>query len=940
MAGGYNLAQAYVQIMPSAKNFKSNLTSAIGPDITAAGDEAGNKFGSGFSGSISKLGLVAAGAAAAAGAALVSLGKDAVEAYAEYEQLVGGVETLFGSASELVLQHATEAYKTAGLSANDYMTTVTSFAASLKQSVGTEAEAAKVANMAVTDMSDNANKMGTSMESIQNAYQGFAKQNYTMLDNLKLGYGGTKQEMERLLADAQKITGIEYDISNLSDVYNAIHVIQTELGITGTTAEEAEHTISGSASALKAAWTNLKAGLGNPSADVKALTKDVVGSFNTLLDNALPVIKNISSALPEMMEEGMDDLPQILNKVIPIAEDVGDSIIVLFRGTIDNFPEILESGARLGAELFGSVITELPGMVWDIISNIPDMFVSIFDGAKRGFAEAFGDETLIAIYDSRDAIADMKLNTDELSRSLENLNDKRGAEYISIQSQVEIYRDLLNNLKKYTDGSGNVVEGYEKEFSALQALAEQYGINIEVIDGQVQGYDELKQSVEDLIVKYQEEAYVAAETAQLEEAYNIKREAMQGYEEAYRQYQENMLGYYDALSTGDMNLANMYEANMAEAQARMSEYETTVLTADANIELANYNMAVAAAGDFTDIAYTIEGAGIQIAEKSADIENTQKRVTNTLQEENQKRLSNAIDSGNQEEEIISRHNKSALWLFEQYGEDRVKAMAQHNLELLAEAESGGTYLLAEQKGLAKDLREQMVPMLQDSGSEEGAAYVNGIADALDAGEITVQKAAELIAKGAEDGFKNPLEIHSPSMVMYRHGQNVAQGLANGIGNGESTVIGSVTSLARSAIATAKSWLGIHSPSTVFAEIGGFTAEGYADGIIEKAHLASEAAGAMADEAIEAASDRMAELDSAITDISDMEYSGTLAVTGGDQTSSGIGLILDLLLQYLPELAEMSGRDIVFDDGTLVARIAPRMNDALGELSTMESRGVA
>ena len=218
-----------------------------GKEVEKAGKKAKNsgddaeKGGSGWSklGSVVKGAAVAIGAAAvAAGAAAIKLGKDVVTAYADYEQLVGGVDTLFGESSAKVQEYAANAYKTAGLSANDYMETVTSFSASLLQSLGGDtSKAADAADIALTDMSDNANKMGTSLDSIQNAYQGFAKQNYTMLDNLKLGYGGTKTEMERLLADAEKLSGQKYDISSLNDVYSAIHVVQTEMGITGTTAK-------------------------------------------------------------------------------------------------------------------------------------------------------------------------------------------------------------------------------------------------------------------------------------------------------------------------------------------------------------------------------------------------------------------------------------------------------------------------------------------------------------------------------------------------------------------------------------------------------------------------------------------------------------------------------------------------------------------------------
>ena len=235
-----------------------------------------------------KIGAAAIGTAATGISALV---KSSVDAYANYEQLVGGVETLFKTSSDKVMEYAANAYETAGMSANEYMETVTSFSASLLQSLdGDTAAATEKANLAISDMSDNANKMGTSMEMIQNAYNGFAKQNYTMLDNLKLGYGGTKEEMQRLLDDAEKLSGQKYEISNLNDVYSAIHVVQTELGITGSTATEASTTIQGSINQMKSAWENFVAGLMDSNADISALTDNLVNSIVIAGKNILPAI--------------------------------------------------------------------------------------------------------------------------------------------------------------------------------------------------------------------------------------------------------------------------------------------------------------------------------------------------------------------------------------------------------------------------------------------------------------------------------------------------------------------------------------------------------------------------------------------------------------------------------------------------------------------------
>lgn len=287
-----DLGQAYVQIVPSAKGISGSIQNALDPEASAAGTSAGLKIGTGLK-------VAAMAAVAAAGAALGKVISSSLTEGANLQQSLGGIETLFKGSADKVKKYADEAYRTSGLSANEYMTNVTSFSASLLQSVGGDTEkAADVANMAMIDMSDNANKMGTNMGDIQNAYQGFAKQNYTMLDNLKLGYGGTKEEMQRLLADAQKLTGVKYDINNLSDVYNAIHAIQENLDITGTTAKEASETFTGSFNAMKASLKNV---LGK-----MALGQDIQPSLNALAEttstflfgNFIPMVGNILKALP------------------------------------------------------------------------------------------------------------------------------------------------------------------------------------------------------------------------------------------------------------------------------------------------------------------------------------------------------------------------------------------------------------------------------------------------------------------------------------------------------------------------------------------------------------------------------------------------------------------------------------------------------------------
>lgn len=286
------LGQAYVQIMPSAKGISGMIQKQLNPEADSAGESVGSRIGAGF-----KVALAAS--AAAAGAVMVKTISTSLAEGSKLQQSLGGIETLFKGSADKVKQYANQAYRTSGLSANEYMENVTSFSASLLQSVGgNTAKAADSANMAMVDMSDNANKMGTNIGDIQNAYQGFAKQNYTMLDNLKLGYGGTGDEMKRLLKDAQKITGVKYNISNLNDVYSAIHAIQGKLNITGTTAREAATTFSGSFDSMKSAAQNVmgKLSLGmDIGPDLKALAQ-TTSTF--LFQNFIPMVGNIIKGIP------------------------------------------------------------------------------------------------------------------------------------------------------------------------------------------------------------------------------------------------------------------------------------------------------------------------------------------------------------------------------------------------------------------------------------------------------------------------------------------------------------------------------------------------------------------------------------------------------------------------------------------------------------------
>lgn len=366
-------------------------------------------------GSMAKTSATAvAGMVAAATTAVATLAGLSVKQYAEYEQLTGGVETLFKNSSDKVMEYANNAYKAAGMSANEYMNTITGFAASLLQGLGGDTEkAAKIGNMAVEDMADNANKMGTAIENIQNAYQGFAKQNYTMLDNLKLGYGGTKEEMQRLLVDAQKLTGIKYDISNFSDIIEAIHTIQNEMGITGTTAKEAASTIEGSLSMTKSAWTNLLTGMADDNADFDKLVDNLVNSVGTLGENLLPrieiAINGIGKLIDKLLPSIINKIPELISSILPGMVQAGINVTSsLVNGIVQSLPMLLEIGLQalttLGKGIAKNLSTLIPtivnlmvSMCDMIIENLPlivDVAIDIILALVQGLVSAL--PTLIA----------------------------------------------------------------------------------------------------------------------------------------------------------------------------------------------------------------------------------------------------------------------------------------------------------------------------------------------------------------------------------------------------------------------------------------------------------------------------------------------------------------------------------------------------------------
>lgn len=520
-----------------------------------------------------KTALTAAGTVAGASVAgIAKLTQEASQAYGEFEQLKGGIETLFGDDMNTVLQNSQNAFKTAGLSVNDYLNTVmTSSTAMVKALGGDTAAAAEKSDMMVRDMADNANKLGTSIASIQWAYQGFAKQNYTMLDNLKLGYGGTKKEMERLLEDAGKLANTKFDISSFADVADAIHVIQENIGITGTTALEAEHTIQGSMNRLKAAWTNLVAGMADKDANIEQLITDFTESFEIAMDNLLPVIErtvpNILSTLPqtastiaksfvtalmqsteqeldkqtvETIGRGVEQLGDAFRdaaaqlavfmgeKGIPAAIDALewiaghlDGIAALFRTLIETWAawHIAEKAAQLT-----QLVMKLKDLIPALSSATAGMEALDAATAVNAFAAAAAAAVLLAegIKAIAKATLDAKLENDAHLSGTTELTDAITEQTAALHRQLEAFDDekkkisenseacryWWNILQNVTDEQGNVNGELDTAQTAVEALNQIMGTHIELLNGQVQGYSDLVGSMDEYIRTAERQAQI------------------------------------------------------------------------------------------------------------------------------------------------------------------------------------------------------------------------------------------------------------------------------------------------------------------------------------------------------------------------------------------------------------------------------------------------
>lgn len=564
--------------------------------LTTAIDDSGIRSG------ISKITKTIGVLGTAGTAAFAALVKSAASSFAEYEQLVGGVETLFKESANMVKDYAANAYETAGMSANEYMSTVTSFSASLLQSLGQDTEkAAQYADKAIIDMADNANKMGTDMQRIQDAYQGFAKQNYTMLDNLKLGYGGTKTEMERLIADANKLKKANGEMANLSinsfaDVVEAIHTVQTEMGITGTTAKEASDTIQGSIASMKASWSNLLTGIADENADLKKLMSQFGDSVVTVFKNLAPVVKQAVSALPKVITELGSELakaaPELLGNLIPeliqggftivetlvqtvsenahrLGEAAAELAVMFIQGILSIVPQLFEAGAEFVSGFVDGLASQYPKITAAITT-----ITGIFAGLK---VASFTKGIINDVAKLGTGFLQMAGKIDEATKSQLLLNAAQKANVIgivitAITALIGLTRGLVAVNEEYLEQNSALVQGTKAMADAAKEAAANADDLAESLSGVVESGEDAVQNAKAEAQANQTLADELYDLAAKEELTAENKERMKTIVDQLNESISNLNLKFDE-ETGQLNLTKDAVYKLIQAKMELAQVE-------------------------------------------------------------------------------------------------------------------------------------------------------------------------------------------------------------------------------------------------------------------------------------------------------------------------------------------------------------------------------
>lgn len=986
---GIELAKAYVQIVPSMEGLQGQLAKLF-PD--GVGGEQGGKMGKNLGKS-----LLAAFGVYKVADKLGDVIKSAFSEGAALEQSIGGIETLFKSSAGKVEQYASDAFKTAGVSANEYMENVTSFSASLISSLGGDtAKAAEAAHTAMVDMSDNANKMGTNIADIQNAYQGFAKQNYTMLDNLKLGYGGTKTEMERLLADAEKISGIKYNIDNLADVYAAVHVIQGELDITGTTAKEAATTFSGSFGSMKAAAANLLGTLTN-GGDVSKALGDLDESAGNFADNFIRMGKQGVQQLDKLG----DALEDGIAKKLGVSKAAVEGVEIATKSLIAT----AVAGKVLTSKGIADITLDLD-LLKSTVAGAKNTFVNVF---KSG-AGAIGIVTAAAILTAK-GIDHLTDSIDEVDVSFADLGAKEQAAADNAHSLARSVSDLHNEISESENSAATSAAGYQEMTDRLYELNEQssltqseqaemtsiveslnsefsdLGLSIDSTTGHL---NKQRSTVESLISSYTAKAKAEAMQSKLTALYQKQYEAEQSLADleekrnAAIDERDKALQRYEKVSARLQELDRTYNSGgwtekQAEEYSKLSDeisklYNEDIPKLKDNAgELNNAYLSASSALDTVgeDISsvngYIAESAGV-ISECKSELTDLQlaaqrtHSVIYTVGEDSYKVSADAADSiaelSHQYTSMLGQtadsiYNSMDLFskpaeLAEVSAEDLVSAM-DSNYERISNWSDGLAELI--DRGVSDGLIEKLREAGPSSAAEIKAmtsmsdTELQDYSDKFDAAYSKAYKAAEKSLGNMRDESSRQIQNiisdvagKSPSLQEAYDilGGYAAAGFANGLTRPEklADINSAAQRMVDAAYQSVKAAAGIHSPSRLFADLGGYIPQGMARGISGGMAEVSAAAADMISAA--AGEVRLPDYTSA-----DTALGAVRAAAKRDERTAG--RLTANTAEHAQNAAE-SGKQAVFnliiDSNTVASVIAPALDIINGANLNLAARGVA
>ena len=823
----------------------------LGKETQEAGKEA-KSAGDGFTvfkGIISNLASSAIQSAISAlkrlGTAIVNVGKQAYGSYAQYEQLVGGVETLFGESADVVMDYANNAYKTAGLSANQYMETVTSFSASLLQGLnGDTAKSAEIANMAITDMADNANKMGTSMESIQNAYQAFAKQNFTLLDNLKLGYGGTKTEMLRLVKDAGLVEQSVKSLDNVSfaQMIEAIHIVQQQIGITGTTALEASGTIEGSTKSVKASWENLLVAIADDNADLGKSIREFTDNVMIMVQNAVPrikqIIKGMWGALKEMIRQFM---PDVADTIIPALDKIMSLVKTVGKFLVENLSTIIPLIASLAV---GIGVATQAQKLWNLAMDAnPIGAIILAITALIGILMALSSIQTESMKQHQAEMDVLNKQQDAVMKNADAWDSLKNARQDSLNasmSEMSHYESLYKELQLITDENGKVQEGYETRASFITSeLSNALGIEINMIDGVIQNYADLRGEIDKVIEKKkaqiildsqesmyreaimkQEEALRSFNVA--EDAYLAKKAEAQALEEQYAQALSDLSNARtrDEQVQAQLRIDSIYNEMLAkqeerdtaettynEQKALLDEYMYTIGQYEQNMALAHeerYDEMTTATWDYVKEYSEADDAQRKMLEDAVENEKTHLKL---LLDAKKQSGSDMYDEQIKQAEAQLSANEQAL---KDYNDATTSA--------LDDAE------IIWKRGLDKQLSDLTGSQVEfkSAGNGQVQMYVDGIA-------VGEKKSPDEMAKIVTKTIK---EISNRTTDSEEAGRNLIWGVNNGIANqsAQSSAFASVANFGYNLLARLKSSLSEQSPSKATKEMGQFLLKGLQIGI--------------------------------------------------------------------------------------------------------------